>query len=184
MIVENEHAHAYTRGSFLEWQDYGLLLRSSVECKFRKYKSLTVHLPFEIQHAEVSNLESGLRYINYGQSLKTIFCINLYWENAPWLNRGTWDLKYGNTDWSNVPRNIDLCLDTGHLMLGCKDKEDFLKKLSTLVGDRDTQIKFLHLHENNFRSDDHIPVPGIVIGKEIMDSLIKNREWIVEKPWS
>lgn len=184
MVVENEHAHAYSRGKLLGWQDYGLLFRSSLECKFRKYKSLTVHLPYEIQHPEVLDLAKALSYINYGQFLKVIFSINLYWENAPWLNHGTWDLRYGNTDWSNIPRNTDLCLDTGHLMLGCKDKDDFLNRLNLLLEQRGAQIKFLHLHENRFRSDDHEPVPGNVITKGLMDDLVKNREWVIEKPWS
>lgn len=184
MMVENKHAHAYSRGKLLGLQDYGLLFRSSLECKFRKYKSLTVHLPYEIQHPEVSDSVKGLSYINYGQFLKMIFSINLYWENAPWIVHGSWKLKYGNTDWTHIPDNIDLCLDTGHLMLGLKNKDEFLTTLAWILSTRGHQIKFLHLNENNFKSDDHDSVPGKVISKQLMESLIVGRDFIIEKPWS
>ncbi|OGM18893.1 hypothetical protein A2686_05185 [Candidatus Woesebacteria bacterium RIFCSPHIGHO2_01_FULL_38_10] len=184
MIVENGHAHAYTRGELLEWKDYVLLLRSVIESKTGGNKSLTVHLPYEIQHAEVRDVKRGEFYISYGEVLKRNFSIKLYWENAPWLEHRNWSLKYDNTDWTYVPRTIDLCLDTGHLMLGCKNRDEFLSLLDMLIKDRGSQIKFLHLHENNFRSDDHDPVPGIVLTKSVMNWLIKDRDFIIEKPWS
>lgn len=184
MFVENGHAHAYPRGEFLLWKDYVSLFRSALECNLVGYKSLTVHLPFEIQHPEMGDVKKGKLYISYGQILKKILGINLYWENAPWLDHKSWSLKHENTDWTYVPYTIDLCLDTGHLMLGCRDNSEFLERLHKLLKERGRQIKFLHLHENNFISDDHIPVPGKVITKSIMKSLIRNRDFIIEKPWS
>ena len=181
MRVEDGHAHARTSYKLLSTRDYFLLLISVVECKYKIHKSLSVHLPFEIQHDQVINTAKGIRFINFGELLRKMFRIKLYWENAPWLNYGTWDLKYGNTNWDNVPKNIDLCLDTGHLMLGAKNKNDFLIKLNWVMKNYDEQIKHLHLHDNNFKSDQHIQVPGEVISKKLFKKLIKNRSYIIEK---
>lgn len=181
MRIENNHAHAYTRYDLLSWKDYWLLMRSVFECRVSGNKDLTVHLPFEIQHSEVRNLKKGKVFIYYGEFLKKLFGINLYWENAPWLNYGTWDLKYGNTDWKHIPKDIEICLDTGHLMLGSKNKRQFLKKLNKVLKERGVQIKYLHLHENNFKKDMHTFVPGKIIKKKLMEKLIENRDYIIEK---
>lgn len=181
MRVENNHAHAYTSYSLLNLKNYLFLFRSVIECKINNYIDLTVHLPFEIQHTEFLNIKKAKRYIYFGERLKKIFGVSLYWENAPWLNYGTWDLKYKNTNWEHVPKDIELCLDTGHLMLGCKNKKIFFKKLKKVLKGRGEQIKYLHLHENNFVSDKHFPVPGKIITKKLMDNLIKNRDCIIEK---
>lgn len=180
MRVENNHAHAYTRYSLLGIIDYWLLLRSIIEAKINNYPTLTIHLPFEIQHKKVFNLKKALLYIFFGEALRKIFEVNLCWENAPWLNYGTWDLKYGNTSWQYIPKNINLCLDTGHLMLGAKNKQEFAKKLETILRKRGEQIKHLHLHENNFKRDKHTPVPGKVITKNLFQELTQNRSYIVE----
>ncbi len=181
MRIEEGHAHAYTNYSLLNWKDYWLLTKSAFECRASNHKDLTVHLPFEIQHREVRNLKKAKRFIYYGEFLKKIFGISLYWENAPWLNYGTWDLKYGNTDWKYIPTDIELCLDTGHLMLGSKNKALFLRELNKILKERRSQINYFHLHENNFESDEHTPVPGKIITKEMMKRLIKSKDYIVEK---
>jgi sugar phosphate isomerase/epimerase len=181
MRVEKGHAHAYTKYRLLVPADYLWLLRSALECKLLKHKSLTVHLPYEVQHPEVYNLKSAYKYISFGERLKKVFGIKLFWENAPWLNYGTWDLKYKNTDWQHVPFNIDLCLDTGHLMLGAKSTAKFQGSLSKLLKSRGNQIKYMHLHENNFKRDLHTPVPGKVITKKIFREITKGRQFILEK---
>ncbi len=181
MRIEKNHAHAYTRYRLLSWKDYFLLLRSVIECKIGRYKSLTVHLPYEIQHNQVKNIVKARKYIFFGEFLKKIFRINFYWENAPWLNNGSWTLKFGNTNWSKIPNNIDICLDTGHLMLGCKTSKHFKDLLNKVLSIRGKQVKHLHLHENNFVSDQHILVPGRVITKSLFKYLIKGKSYIVEK---
>ena len=181
MRVEKKHAHAYTRYSLLERVDYLSLIRSVVETRVHKYKSLTVHLPFEIQHEVVEDLDKARRFIYFGELLKKLFKIQLYWENAPWLNYGSWNLKYKNTSWKHIPLDIDLCLDTGHLMLGQKNKKVFLKKLEKIIEARGRQIKHLHLHENNLKSDKHVPVPGRIINSKTFKKLTKNRSYIVER---
>ena len=140
-----------------------------------------VSLKFIIEDSagsEVIELNSSLKELE-----ERIFNINLFWENAPWLDHNSFSLKYQNTNWVRVPSKIDLCLDTGHLMLGCKNKKIFYRVLNDLLTKRGDQIKFLHLHENNFKSDDHIQVPGRVLTKTIIKSLTKRRNFIFEKSW-
>lgn len=181
MRVEKQHAHAYTSYSLLRWTDYINLVRSVAETRIYNYKSLTVHLPFEIQHPKFRNIGKATSFISFGESLKRLFRIRLFWENAPWLNVGSWNLKFGNTNWDNVPKNIDICLDTGHLMLGEKNKRTFNRKLKIVIDHFGQQIKHLHLHENNFITDQHLPVPGKVISKKEFKKLIKSRSYIIEK---
>lgn len=181
MRVEKGHAHAYTSYLLLKWTDYASLIVSVMEVKINNYKSLTVHLPFEIQHKEVKNLKKAHAFINFGEILKRLFNIKLYWENAPWLNYGSWDLKYKNTLWKDIPKNIDLCLDTGHLMLGERNKKVFYGKLKRIIHLYSAQIKHLHLHENDLKSDKHEEVPGKIIRKRIFKNLTKNRTYIIEK---
>jgi sugar phosphate isomerase/epimerase len=181
MRIEQNHAHAHTRYELLDWRDYLLLIKSCIEAKIMHNFSLTVHLPFEIQHSQQLDVKKALKFISYGEFLKKVFKIKLYWENAPWLNYGTWDLKYKNTLWKYIPYDIDLCLDTGHLMLESHSKSEYLKKLNKLLKERGKQIRHLHLHENNFKSDQHKKVPGKIINDKLVKTLTKNRSYIFEK---
>lgn len=181
MRVQDGHAHAYSRYERLNWRHYFYLFISIFVSKMKNYRSLTVHLPWEIQHPQhVSNFKKGMSFINFGERLKKILKIKLYWENAPALSEGIWDLKYENTDWQKIPKHIEICLDTGHLMLGCKSKEEFLNYLELILKQRDTQIKHLHIHENNFRSDNH-NMPNKILDSKLLSKLKQGRTFIYEK---
>jgi len=142
-------------------------------------------LPYEIQHyKKYKNLRLGYLYVGWGETLKRIFDIKLYWENAPEENYGKWDLKSGQTLWSKVPKNIELCLDTGHLLIGIKDLKKARKVLDEIIEKRGSQIKHLHLHVNDLKSDQHINSEKEIINVlslKIYSSLIKDRSYIFEK---
>jgi len=176
------HLHAYSEYRAVGWKHFMKLLLSIVVGKVVGARSVTAHLPLEFQHPdEFRNIMMANSLIRFGEYLKKLFNIKLYWENAPLLNFGTWDLKYENTDWENVPKNINLCLDTGHLMLGVKTKKEFLKTLDWVLKQYGEQLKHLHLHENDFKSDQHLSVPGKIIDKKLRDRLITSRSFIYEK---
>ena len=88
------------------------------------FKSVTTHLPLELQHRVYLDIERANKLIKFGQFWAALFKVKLYWENAPLLNYGTWELKHGQTDWELVPYDISLCLDTGHAMLGAVSMEE------------------------------------------------------------
>lgn len=181
MNIHNRHAHAiYGHGSLSE-KDYYNLLRNVIETKLKSYLSLTAHLPFEIQHPKVYlNLNNGLRFINFGEKLKRLFKIKLYWENAPAQNNKIWTLRYGQTDWGKVPGKIELCLDTGHLILGARTISEARGRIEKVLTERGQQIKHLHLHENDLAHDTHEPI-GKMIDKKLLAKLTKNRTYIFEK---
>jgi len=185
MRVESGHAHANTSYKSLQFKDFYRLLQNCIEVKSHQYKSLNVHLPFEVQHPkQYPNLTLGIWFIKYGEFLKKILGINLYWENAPEENYGKWDLTWGQTEWKYVPINIDLCVDIGHLMIGSKSVLDAKKRIEAVIKNRGYQIKHLHLHINNFKSDQHINDPQAIslkMSKEWLRKLMINRTFIYEK---
>ena len=179
--LDFKHIHAHTEYSLVGMSHYFKLLWSVLDCKLRGGYSLTVHLPYEVQHPDfVGTLENGIKFIEYGELLKRMFNVRLYWENAPWLIPPKWGLKYDNTNWLRVPRDIDLCLDTGHLMLGQRSKEAFYAKLSTILKKRGHQIKHLHLSENNFKYDQHKHTRKILTDRRLR-KITRGRTWIWEK---
>jgi|SRR3989344_3804737 len=181
MRIQDHHAHADCRYCRIDWRDYVLLFKNILQAKIQNVRSLNVHLPFEVQHpTQYEDVQRGLRYIHFGETLKKLFDIKLYWENAPAQNYGTWDLKNGQTQWQYIPQTIHLCLDTGHVMLGAKSIQEARKRISTILKERGKQIRHLHIHENDLQHDTHNPI-GKVITKKLFEDLINNRTYIFEK---
>lgn len=180
MRVQDGHYHAYTEYGLTNGKHYIKLLISIVECKARCGKSLTVHLPFEIQHNLGPGRKKAYQFIAFGEGLRKLFNIKLYWENAPWLNYGSWDLKYGNTRWHAIPKNIDLCLDTGHLMLGAKNRKDATRAIVEVVAQFGKQIRHLHLSENDLMHDKHWHTHKILT-TDLVNKITKGRTYIWEK---
>ncbi len=181
MRTQDNHAHADCRHKKIGWLDYVILFYNVLIVRLHPYLSLNVHLPFEVAHPAIyPNLENGIRFIRFGERLKRMFHIKLYWENAPAQNYGVWDLKYGQMDWTQVPDTIDLCLDTGHVMLGAKSVPEARTRLLKLLQDRGKQVKHLHIHENDLLHDVHNPI-GKVTTNDLLKTLTENRSYIFEK---
>lgn len=175
-----KHHHAFTEHSLVSYKHYLKLLWSVLDLKLRRGYSLTVHIPYEVQHPEfVGDLQRGLDFIDFGELLNKMFSIRLYWENAPWLVPPKWGLRYEETWWGRIPRDIDLCLDTGHLMLGCKNKNVFYVKLHNLLKRRSKQIKHVHLSENNFKYDQHKHTRKILTERRLRN-ITRGRTWVWE----
>lgn len=181
MKIEENHGHAITYYEALNLKSFIGLFVSAFQTKFRGLLSLTVHLPLEIQHPSIfKNIKLGIIYIKFGELLKFIFQINLYWENAPLLEHGTWKLKYGQLNWDNIPDRISLCMDTGHLMLGSANIQEAQKRILNFSDRFGKRIKHLHIHENNFKSDEHMR-PKKVITSSILNKIKTDRTFIYEK---
>jgi hypothetical protein len=181
MREQENHAHATSRYTYTQEQDYINLLQDVFQVRLHSYTTLTVHLPFEIQHPAIyTNLQNGIQFIEFGESLKKVFQIQLYWENSPELVYGDWALKFGQTDWTHVPGEIDLCLDVGHLMIGCVNDEEARIRIREIVKDRGNQIRHLHIHENDLLHDDHLPI-GKIITTQFLEEIISDRTYIFER---
>lgn len=179
--VEGEHAHAKSRYEVTQVEDYINLVRDFLLTQQGRLLSLNVHLPFEIQHPEIyPDLDRGLHFIRYGEGLKKIFGVPLYWENSPEIVYGSWELKHGQTDWTHVPRDIELTLDTGHAMLGARDKDDAQTRIRAILQEWGPQIKHLHLHENDLRGDEHWPV-GKILTPDFITEITAGRTFIFEQ---
>lgn len=185
MRIESGHAHANTSYKALRLGDFYRLLQNCIDTKKHQYHSLNVHLPFEIQHPQhYPNLKLGFFFIKYGEFLKKVLGINLYWENAPEENYGKWDLTWGQTEWQYVPENIELCIDIGHLMIGSKSITEAKKRIDAVFKERGNQIKHLHLHINDLSSDQHINNPikiSKLMSKNWLTKIKIGRTFIYEK---
>jgi len=181
MKVEDNHAHAITYYEGLGLKSFFAIFTSVIMAKFKGLQSLTVHLPLEVQHPQVfKNKQLGLAYIKFGELLKSIFQLKLYWENAPLLEYDTWKLKYGQLNWDDIPEKISLCLDTGHLILGSKNKSDAQNRILSFNKKFLNRIGHLHIHENNLQTDIH-KKPKFIITPHILKLITKNRTYIYEK---
>ncbi len=182
MRVDSGHYHARTTYKETSALDYLRLVEDLAETKKKGGKSLNVHLPFEIQHPHIyTDTESGLRFIRFGELAKRPFDLPLYWENAPEQDTTFWELAHGQTKWHLVPHDIDLTLDTGHLMLGIGPKGELAarNRIEGVLYQRGKQIKHLHLHENDFIHDEHWRI-GRVITEEFFQRMTNGRTYIFE----
>lgn len=180
MKIEKGHLHAFSLYQGISALHFVYLWLSLVTAKLLRCKSVTCHLPLEMQHSEeYRNIKLAKKFIRFGQRWKKRLKIKLYWENAPLLVYGVWNLKHGQTDWSGIPRDIELCLDTGHLMLGARSKRDARNRIRNILKDRRDQIKHLHLHENDLEHDLHAKQRKI-LSKKLLNELKKGRTFIYE----
>lgn len=184
MRVQEGHAHAEPHFRGLQSSDYFVIVKNILQAHQEDYKSLTVHLPLEVQHPSFyPGLNRGLLFINFTETIKNLSNVKLQWENAPICKSPSWDLLCGQSVWDFVPENINLCLDTGHLMLGASSVVEARKRLESILSARGEQIKHLHVHVNNLVSDQHITDPEKikrVIGEPLLQKLIKDRTYIYE----
>ena len=178
--IQNGHMHAWCVYKPTSWRHYISLFVSVVVGKLLKVQSVTTHIPLELQHLIYQPKTKGEKLIKFGMSVAALFRTKLYWENAPLLNYGTWDLKHGQTEWDLVSKGIPLCLDTGHLILGAASLEEAQKRIRDIIAERGEQIKHLHIHENDLLHDNHRP-PEKIVTPEILSLIISGRTYIFEE---
>ena len=181
MKMQNGHLHAVGLYKPISKKHFLSLCISLFYGKIVGAKSVTVHLPLEILHPKFyKNLTLAKKFINFGEFLTHHLKINLFWENAPLLNYETWTLKHGQNSWKLIPKNIYLCLDTGHLILGARNTREARKRIVKIFNERKNQIRHLHIHENDLKSDSH-EKPGKVVTKLLLKKLTKSRSFIYEE---
>lgn len=174
------HLHALSFYEEISIKHFLALWISLLYAKVFSCTSVTVHLPLELQHPnKFKKLGEANNFIKFGEFWKKKFNKKLYWENSPLLIYGKWNLKYGQSSWELIPNNIELCLDTGHLMLGSRNINIARKRIYKAIKDRNTQIKHLHIHENDLVHDLH-KKPSKVLNKKIINFLKKGRTFIYE----
>lgn len=186
--AQNNHAHAIVLFEATSWKHFYYLFLSILLTKLKRYKSLTCHLPLEIQHPQkFRKHKNAIKFISFGEFLKRKIKIKLYWENAPLLEVKNWSLRFGQSSWKTIPENIDLCIDTGHLILGSKNKEEARKRIELIILKQFVgRVKHLHIHENDLISDHHWnpskvrPKDRILTGS-LIDKITKGKTYIYEK---
>lgn len=181
--IRSQEGHAHAKPRYLETgvQDYINLVQDFLAVQKRGFQTLNVHLPFEVQHPQVyPDLHKGLHFIRYGEGLKELFGIPLYWENSPELVDKEWHLKHGQTEWQHIPNDIRLTLDTGHAMLGARDEDDARNRIRMILDQWGDQISHAHVHENDLIHDDHWEI-GRVITPDLLEEIVTGRTYIFEK---
>ena len=182
-IGNNDRAfpHATTSYNLITDRDYYQAVSDLYQAIKLDANILNFHIPFEIQFQNYRDFNKGYAYMNYVVKLCNLFGVTAVWENAPILKYGEWSLVQ-NTDF--IPKDYQLCLDIGHLMLGSKNQEEALRKIDDFMANYGHSVIHLHLHINNFIKDQHINDPELVknfLGTERFLNLIANRTFIFEK---
>lgn len=177
----DQHLHAQSLFTPVSWKHFFYLGKSILSARSKKAASLTTHLPLEFQHGIYTNKGLAGKLIKFGDTLAALLQVKLYWENAPLLNFGSWELKHGQTEWMLVPKDIALCLDVGHLMLGTASKEEARDTILAVFRERQAQIKHLHIHENDLQHDIHNHRVGTIITQELLTEITAGRTYIFEK---
>lgn len=186
--IQEGHLHSISYYEPTHILHFIFFLYSFFVAKKYSCKSICQHLPFEIEHPKVyKNIKGGRFFISFGEFLKRIFNMKLYWENSPVLVIGTWKLKHGQTNWDMIPNEIELCLDTGHLMLGSSSVEKARQRIQDISQKFGNRIKHLHIHENDLCIDKHWKplskkAEKKVFTKLFLTRLLKNRTHIFEIP--
>lgn len=181
MKEQDNHFHARTTYRPTAVKDFLMLAGDLGTVRASGGASLNIHLPFEIQHPDAYPcLNRGAVFIRFGEIMKRIYHVPLYWENAPELVYGTWELAHGQTDWHWVPTDIDLTLDVGHLMIGASSIDEARERILTVLADRHDQIRHLHVHENDLLHDEHWAV-GKIITKPFLARITTGVTFIFEK---
>ncbi|OGK12111.1 hypothetical protein A3C98_03980 [Candidatus Roizmanbacteria bacterium RIFCSPHIGHO2_02_FULL_37_15] len=136
--------------------------------------NITFHFPIELAFPSSINTKRGIVYINWVEFWAKKLKVVVVWENISLLKKTDWSLLEQST-WEYIPKRINLCLDTGHLILGEKNPR---KRILEIIKKYGRRIKHLHLHENDLKRDLHLP-PGKIL-KPLFNLLIKGRTWIIE----
>lgn len=181
MIIVRGHLHADVVYAPLSFKHFWYLLKGILWGKINRCKSVTTHLPLELMHPKkYKNIKWARRLVCFGELLKKMFGIPLYWENAPLLNYGKWNLLHGRMEWELVPNNIELCFDTGHLILGLSSVSEARREIRRVLRDWGRQIKHLHIHENDLLTDQH-KKPCLILTEKLLVELKRGRTFIYEK---
>lgn len=172
---ESNFLHAKYNYNCLNLYSYIRALLDLIIGKIKRVKNITFHLPIEICLPSKINLSRAKLYLNFVEMMSRMVRINVVWENIAFLSTKDWSIVEQST-WDYVPKNINLCLDTGHLILNEKNPR---KRILEISKKYDKQIKHLHIHENDLLHDLHLP-PKRIIDKKTFKIITKGRTWIIE----
>lgn len=181
MRLINGFLHAHYRYAKITVRDYLLAVIDLLITKIIRAKNITFHLPVEVQFHSHSRFRiDGVDFIKWVGAIGRLLKIPVCWENTAWLNKGDWGLKE-QTSWREIPENINLCLDTGHLILGSRSIQEARERIREFLKRYAKRVKHLHIHENDLIHDEHL-APNKIIDKKLFNEIIKERTWIIEPP--
>jgi len=175
------HPHASTHFGFLSEADRGQAIRDITRAKQIGAAEINFHIPSEIQFVSMRNEAVGLAFMDFVSDLGRQLEIRVVWENAPLLTPPTWSLVEQT---AFIPKGYDLCLDTGHLILGASCREEAVDRIDAFIYEHGAFVRHLHIHINDLVSDQHNNDPVDVItflGFERFKSLVEGRSYIFEK---
>ncbi|OGK66572.1 hypothetical protein A2313_01020 [Candidatus Roizmanbacteria bacterium RIFOXYB2_FULL_41_10] len=177
----NLHVHASSFFRPLQFRDYWQGFLDIVLAFLFRARTLNFHLPYESQFKSYYHPKAGWQYINFINFWSRIFGMKTVWENTNILNPKDWSLIENP---SHIPKNLSLCFDLGHFILGSKSKTQALAKVDRFFKEHGRDIKHLHLHVNDLKRDKHYRSQRQVkafLGQNRFQKLTKNRTYIFEK---
>lgn len=174
------HIHAFSFFRPLQKLDYFRGFIDIIIAALFRARTINFHLPYELQFNSYLNLNKGWRYVQFLNWWAGRLKVMLVWENTNILNPQDWSLVENPV---YIPKNLALCFDLGHFILGSKSKRAALLEIDRFFHRYGRFIRHLHLHVNNLRSDQHLHSPEQVIrflGKRRFQILTAKRTFIFE----
>lgn len=175
----NRHCHAGCRFRPIGMIDYLVGVVDVMTAKLWGCMSVNFHTPYEIQFAKYfDRRKKGQLFVNFIERVGGLVGIKVVWENTNILSTADWSLVSGS---QRMPESVNVCFDTGHIVLGSKNKREALYRIDKFVSKYGQRIKLLHLHINNLRQDLHINNPDKVVnflGKKRYQKLTNGR-WVI-----
>lgn len=176
------HPHGSTRQHALEEFDFYSAVYDLLQADELGAADLNLHIPLELQfHDYAGNAARAWSYVDSIQKIAERLDLLVVWENVPFFNTSNWTAELNS---QTIPLGIPLCLDTGHLMLGSANQTEALKRVDAFLETYGHFVKHLHLHINDFVSDQHNNNPLEVIeffGTARFRTMTANRSYIFEK---
>ena len=175
------HPHAKTHFGYLSDSDRVQAITDISLAREMGAAEINFHIPGEIQFVSMRNEPVGRSFMDFVCGVGQGAGIRVVWENAPLLTAPNWSLAEQT---AFIPQGYDLCLDTGHLMLGASGRDEALARIDAFMNEHGESVKHLHIHINDFQLDLHNNDPVEVITfleLERFKRLVEGRTYIFEK---
>ena len=169
------YPHATYSYERLNFWSFAVAVKEILLARWLGARNLTFHFPVELAFVSCLNETVGGKYVRWVEWWAMKLGVQVVWENIVWLSEKDWSLKE-KMMWDHIPFGVNLCMDTGHLMIGSVDPVAEIRSFIKKFGKR---IKHLHIHENDLKHDLHLP-PGEVLKPMFIEEITRGRTWMYE----
>lgn len=176
------HPHAYSEYGPLEPKNYLYAFRDVILATEMGGSEVNIHLPYEVQFHQFRDLEAANAFMDFVDQVGEAMGIPVVWENSMLLDIHDGFRLIQEADY--FPTDRELCLDTGHLILGSRDQGEARQRVSDFLDEHGERVKLVHFHYNDLEHDEHRWKPDEVeafFGEALTQRVMNGRHVLFEK---